>query len=54
MKEDSTEKQECSLEDCPWCDTTGDVEKNRRTYWGTVGLIVAVLLILLLVSIILK
>ncbi len=40
-------------EECEWCNTTGDVEKNRRIYWLTVLLIFLVVLSLYLLTVLL-
>lgn len=37
-------------EECQWCDTTGDVEKNRGIYWTTVLLIVLLIVLLYILA----
>lgn len=54
MSEEKSERKECSIQECPWCDTTGDIEKNRKIYWGTVIIILAVLAVLLILGILLR
>ncbi len=43
-------KEKRPPEECPWCDTTGDVEKNRGIYWTVVLIIVLVILALYILS----
>ncbi len=38
------------LEECQWCDTTGDVEKNRGIYWTVVFVIISVIIIIYFLS----
>ncbi|NOY65106.1 MAG: hypothetical protein GXO97_06905 [Nitrospirae bacterium] len=47
-KNENKEKQ--PLEECPWCDTTGDVEKNRGIYWTVVFVIVTVITLLYILT----
>jgi hypothetical protein len=44
------ENDASSVEECEWCDSTGDVEKNRKLYWMTVLLIVLFILFLYVLS----
>ncbi len=40
------ECEEKEQEECSWCDSTGDIKKNRATYWGAVAIIFFILFIL--------
>jgi hypothetical protein len=43
-------KLECSSEDCPWCDSTGDIKRNNRIYWGVVLIVIVFLVILYILA----
>ena len=45
------EKLSCSDEECPWCDSTGDVKRNNRIYWGAVLLIVVFFAVLYILAV---
>ncbi len=49
-KETEKIKVETEQEECPWCNSTGDVEKNRRIYWATVSLVTALIVILYILA----
>lgn len=37
----------CRLDEpCPWCDSTGDIQRTKYVYWGTVLAIVVFLALL--------
>lgn len=44
------EKLRIDTEECEWCNSTGDVERNRRIYWGTVALVAVLIILLYLLS----
>ncbi len=46
--------KECEVrekEECSWCNSTGDIHKNRKIYWGAIAIIVLVLVIIYLFAI---
>lgn len=54
----STEEQKqeeypsCSHdEECAWCNSTGDIKKNNKFYWGAVIAIVAFLAIMYILAV---
>ena len=42
---DNEERTEEELEECEWCNSTGDIKRTNRIYWGTVLAIVIFLII---------
>jgi hypothetical protein len=44
------DREKKPLEECQWCDTTGDVEKNRGIYWTAVFVIIAIIVLIYILS----
>ncbi len=50
MEESKREEKEEESEECQWCNSTGDVNRTRRLYWFTVGIIVLLIAFLYVLS----
>jgi len=54
MKDEESQEHEyesCSLDEhCAWCNSTGDIKKNNRFYWGAVIVIVVFLALMYILA----
>lgn len=48
--EEKTKEHE-ELEECEWCNTTGDIKRTNRIYWGTILFVVILLVILYILAV---
>lgn len=55
MKDEESQEHEyesCSLDEhCAWCNSTGDIKKNNRFYWGAVIVIVVFLALMYILAV---
>lgn len=42
---------ESKIDECDWCNSTGEIEKNRKHYWAAVLIIILIIFILYTLSI---